>query len=164
MNIRKANVEDASDCLHCIENSLLWDAYFKDDPTPKKIEEEIRKGRIRVAVDEQNRAIGFMGITEEACFGKFPYLAILSVHEKWRSRGVGGKLLGHFEKEGFAKENRVFILCSDFNERGRKFYSENGYTECGKIADLFKDGIAEHLFVKYKEIRRDDSRDRSGEN
>jgi len=150
MKIRRAKIEDAIQCLECVKDSKLWDAYFKDGPTTEKIEEEIQENRITVAVDSEENCIGFMGILENGCFGKFPYLTILSVHKQCRSEGVGRKLLQHFENVGFEKEDRVFLLCSDFNEKGRKFYKENGYEECGKISNLYKKGIAEHFFVKYK--------------
>lgn len=153
MVIRKANVDEADQCLECVKNSQLWDAYFKDNPTTEKIEMEIRLGRISVAVNEMNRCIGFMGIIGEGCFGKFPYLAILTVHEEYRSRGVGNSLLEQFEHEGFEKEDRLFILCSDFNRDGQSFYRNRGYSECGKIPDLFKNGVTEHIFVKYRDER-----------
>ncbi|MCP3673175.1 MAG: GNAT family N-acetyltransferase [Gammaproteobacteria bacterium] len=151
MKIRKAKVDDAIQCLECVKNSQLWDAYFKDEPTAEKIEEEIRKNGVTVSVDDQDKCIGFMGINETGCFGKFPYLEILCVHENYRNKGIGKELLRHFENLGFEKEDRVFLLCSDFNEKGRKFYKENGYIECGNISDLYKKGIAEYFFVKYKD-------------
>ncbi len=151
MKIRKAKVEDAPQCLECVKNSQLWDAYFKDDPTTEKIEEEIRKNSITVSVDDQDKCIGFMGINKNGCFGKFPYLEILCIHKDYRNKGIGKELLRHFENVGFEKEDRVFLLCSDFNEKGQKFYQENGYIECGKISDLYKKGITEYFFVKYKD-------------
>jgi len=150
MIIRYGKIEDASSCLECVKNSQLWDAYFKDDPTTEKIEHEILKNRITVAVDSSGNCLGFMGIIDNGCFGTFPYLAILSVHSDHRNKGVGRLLLQHFEHIGFEKENRVFLLCSDFNDKGRMFYQKNGYVECGKIPDLYKKGISEYLFVKYK--------------
>ncbi len=151
MMIRKANGEDVVQCMECIEDSQLWDAYFEEDHTTDTLEKEIQRGRVIVAVDEENRLIGFMGIKESGCFGQFPYLSILAVHKEHRNRGVGKKLLHHFEQCGFEKENRVFLLCSDFNERGHMFYLKNGYAECGVVPDLYKKGIAEHIFVKYKD-------------
>lgn len=149
MEIRKAVLEDTGACLECVKDSLLWDAYFDADTSITLIEDEIRKNRVHVAINGDNRCIGFMGIMVDGCFGKFSYLSILSVHEAYRNCGVGKELLHFFEHEGFEKENRVFVLCSDFNEKGQRFYKKNGYIECGKIPDLFKPGITEHLFVKY---------------
>ncbi len=73
-----------------------------------KTEEEIQKNRITVAVDDNNKCVGFLGVNENGCFGQFPYLAILSVHEQYRNQGIGKELLEHFENEGFAKENCFF--------------------------------------------------------
>ncbi len=151
MIIRKATFEDAQGCVDCVRDSQLWDAYFNDEDSIGKIEEEIRKNRVTVAVSEDNQCIGFMSIIEDGCFGDFPYLALLSVHSQYRSSGIGKSLLAFYEKEGFEKAKRVFLLCSDFNKKGVLFYQNNGYEECGQISNLFKKGITEHLFVKYKD-------------
>ena len=151
MIIRKAKHEEAIECLECVKNSLLWNAYFEDKSSLELIEEDIRQNRITVAITDENRCSGFMGIVAEGCFHKFPYLSILSVHEEYRNNGVGKELLHTGKNEGFKKEDRVFLLCSDFNVKGQMFYKKNGYIECGQIPDLFKNGITEHLFVKYKE-------------
>ena len=152
MMIRKAKHEEAIECLECVKNSLLWNAYFEDESPLKLIDEDIQQNRITVAVNDEDRCIGFMSIAAAGCFHKFSYLSILSVHKEFRNRGVGKELLNHFENEGFEKEDKVFLLCSDFNVKARMFYKNNGYVECGQIPDLFKKGITEHLFVKYKEV------------
>ncbi len=151
MIIKKANADDTLSCLECVKNSQLWDAYFRDEDSISEIEEEIRKNRVTVAVNNDDQCVGIMSVVDGGCFGTFPYLALLSVHSKYRSSGIGKSLLEFYEKEGFAKANRVFLLCSDFNVRGRLFYQNNGYEECGQISNLYKEGITEHLFVKYKD-------------
>lgn len=149
--IRKAKIEDAQGCLDCVRDSQLWDAYFEVEKSLELIESEIEKGQVYVAINGDGSCVGFMSVNEEGCFRKFPYLAILSVHATYRSKGVGKMLLDEYEAMSFQKENRAFVLCSDFNTRGQAFYMQNGYRECGVIIDLFKVGIAEHLFIKYKE-------------
>lgn len=150
MKIRLATNEDARKCLDSVRDSLLWDAYFDEVSSLKMTHELIDKKQIYVAVNENDQCIGFMGIMHEACFGKFPYLAILSVSAEYRNSGIGRQLLDKFESIGFEEDDRLFVLCSDFNVKGRNFYKKNGYVECGKIEKLFKEGITEHLFVKYR--------------
>ncbi len=148
--IKKARIRDAKDCLECIKQSLLWDAYYKDNQSIDLIKEAIKRKEIYIALNSNNTCIGFMGVIEKGCFGNFPYLAILSVHKKYRSKGIGKQLLEKFEKIGLKKADRVFVLCSDFNTQAQKFYKNNEYEECGLIKNLYKNGIAEHLFVKYQ--------------
>ena len=150
INIKKARIKDALDCMNCVKKSLLWDAYFKDKPDPSSIKEAIRRKEIYVALNQNDKCIGFMGIVENGCFGNFQYLSILSVKKRYRNKEVGKLLLNKFEQMGFKKADRIFVLCSDFNVAAQKFYKRNDYFECGKIRDLFKKGISEHLFVKYK--------------
>ena len=60
------------------------------------------------------------------------------------------QLIHKFEEIGFQKADRVFILVSDFNIKAQTFYKGLGYKKVGKIPNLFKNGISEHLVVKYK--------------
>lgn len=151
IQIKLAKKSEAGECLDCVRDSLLWDAYFEEDSSLEMTTELIEKKQIYIAQNENGQIVGFMGIMPEGCFRKFPYLAILSISADYRNRGIGKILLDYYEEIGFEMENRLFVLCSDFNERGQAFYKNNGYVECGKIEDLYKEGIAEHLFVKYKE-------------
>ena len=91
-----------------------------------------------------------MGIINNGCFGKFSYLSILAVKEKFRNNGIGELLVNKFEAIGFKRADRVFILVSDFNKRARKFYRKLGYKKVGNIPNLFKVGVSENLLVKYK--------------
>lgn len=150
VEIRLATPLDVYDCINCVKDSQLWDTYFNDDSVDLTLR-FINKKQVYIARDEHNKTVGFMGLIPEGCFGKFPYLAILSVHAKYRGLGIGKQLLEKFESIGFEDCNRTFILCSDFNLKGHNFYKKNGYIECGKIDNLFKEGVAEHLFVKYQE-------------
>lgn len=149
LEIRLATPLDVYDCINCVKESQLWDVYFNDDSVDLVLR-FINKKQIYLAKDEHKKTVGFMGIIPEGCFGTFPYLAILSVHAQHRGRGFGKQLLEKFESIGFEDANRCILLCSDFNEQGRKFYKRHGYVKCGKIDNLFKEGVAEHLFVKYQ--------------
>lgn len=151
IQISVAKPNDDKECLNCARESQLWDAYFDEVTSLEMIQKFIEKEQVYIAHDESNKCVGFMGLIKNGGFGKFPYLAILSVRAEYRSMGIGKKLLDRFEELGFQQDNRLLVLCSDFNIRGQNFYKMNGYIECGRIDDLFKKGIAEHLFVKYQE-------------
>ncbi len=44
----------------------------------------------------------------------------------------------------------MFLLVSDFNKKAELLYGKLGYKKVGKIPDLFKSGVSEHVLVKYK--------------
>lgn len=91
-----------------------------------------------------------MGIIHNGCFRKFSYLSIIAVEYSYRCKGVGKELLKKFEETGFKQADRVFLLVSDFNKKAQSLYSKLGYSKVGKIPDLFKKGVSEHILVKYE--------------
>jgi ribosomal protein S18 acetylase RimI-like enzyme len=148
--IKIAQKGQAGDCLLCLKNSELWDAYFNNNPAHEAaLEEMILKKQIYVATNKTDKCIGFMGVVNNGCFDKFPYLATLAVKKKHRNKGIGEALVNKFEAIGFKRADRVFILVSDFNKEAQKFYRKLGYKKVGNIPDLFKSGISENLLVKY---------------
>ena len=151
IKIQIAKKGQATDCLLCVKNSDLWDAYFKNNTTHEAtLEEMISKKQVYVATNKNDKCIGFMGVINNGCFDKFPYLATLAVRKRYRNKGIGETLVNKFENIGFEKADRVFILVSDFNKQAQKFYRKLGYKKVGNIPDLFKNGISENLLVKYR--------------
>ena len=149
--IQIAKKGQARDCLLCVENSDLWDAYFKNNPTHEAaLEKMISKKQVYVATNKNDKCIGFMGIINNGCFHKFTYLVTLAVKKNYRKKGIGEALVSKFETIGFKRADRVFILVSDFNKIAQKFYRKLGYKKVGNIPDLFKAGISENLLVKYR--------------
>lgn len=151
VKIQIAKKENVKDCLACAKHSELWDAYYESNPLAvNNIEKAINKKQIYIALNKNDNCIGFMGIINNGCFSKFSYLSTLAVKKRYRSKGIGKQLIHKFEEIGFRKADRVFILVSDFNKKAQTFYKRLGYKKVGKIPDLFKSGISEHLVVKYK--------------
>lgn len=149
--IKLAQAHQTHDCLSCVEHSDLWDAYFKANPTVENsLLEMIHRKQIYVAVDLNEACVGFMGIIHQGCFRRFSYLSLIAVKREHRRKGIGRKLIEKFETFGFEKADRLFILVSDFNDQAQQLYHRLGYQKVGLIPDLFKDGISEHLMVKYK--------------
>ena len=151
IKIQLAKKGQARDCLSCVKQSELWESYFKSNAAAvDDIEKMISKKQIYVALNQNNKCIGFMGIIHNGCFRKFSYLSIIAVWNGYRSKGVGKELLKKFEETGFKQADRVFLLVSDFNKKAQLLYRKLGYKNVGKIPDLFKRGISEHVMVKYK--------------
>ena len=151
IKIHLAKKGQARDCLLCVKNSDLWDAYFKSNPSHEAaLEEMIKKKQIYVASNMNGNCVGFIGVIENGCFRKFSYLSILAVKKRYRGKGVGKALVNKFEDLGFEKAERIFMLVSDFNKTAQIIYRKFGYKKVGNIPDLYKAGISENLLVKYK--------------
>jgi ribosomal protein S18 acetylase RimI-like enzyme len=151
IKIELAKKGQARDCLSCIKQSELWEAYFQSNAAAvDDIEKMISKKQIYVALNQNNKCIGFMGIIHNGCFRKFSYLSIIAVEYSYRRKGVGKELLKKFEETGFKQADRVFLLVSDFNKKAKSLYRKLGYSKVGKIPDLFKKGVSEHILVKYE--------------
>jgi ribosomal protein S18 acetylase RimI-like enzyme len=151
LSLRNAQKGQARDCLSCVKNSELWETYFKSSASAENdIEKMISKKQIYVALNQTNECIGFMGLIHSGCFNQFSYLSLIAVESGYRNKGIGKQLLTKFEKMGFKQADKVFLLVSDFNQKVQSLYEKIGYKKVGKIPDLFKKGVSEHLLVKYK--------------
>lgn len=151
IEIRFAKKGQARDCLSCVKNSELWETYFKSNATVENdIEEMISKKQVYVALNQKKECIGFMCVIHNGCFRKFSYLSLIAVDNDYRNKGVGKQLLTKFEETGFKQADKVFLLVSDFNQKAQLLYKKLGYKKVGKIPDLFKNGISEHVLAKYK--------------
>lgn len=151
IKIQFARKEQARDCLLCIKHSELWDIYFKSNTSAENnIKEMITKKQIYVALNKNDKCIGFMGVINNGCFREFSYLSLIAVKKRYRRKGIGKELINKFEEIGFKKADKVFLLVSNFNKKAQLLYKKSGYKKVGKIPDLFKIGVSEHLLVKYK--------------
>jgi len=151
VEIKFAKKDQARECLLCVKQSDLWEAYFRSNTTAENdIKEMIIKKQIYVATNTNDECIGFMGVIDQGCFRKFSYLSLIAVKKKDRGKGIGKKLIHKFEEIGFEKADKVFLLVSDFNKKAQSLYRQLGYKNVGKIPDLFKKGVSEHILVKYK--------------
>lgn len=77
-----------------------------------------------------------------------PYLKSIVVDTRFRSRGIGRKLLG-FAENLFRQSSKHFFMCvSSFNPRARSLYERLGYTKVGEFHDYILEGESEILLHK----------------
>jgi GNAT superfamily N-acetyltransferase len=145
----QATTENAEACADCIDDSDIGRFYFINrDYTINLITSGINANEIVIAYTQNKTVVGFYWKTDNAMFCRFPYLRLFAVHPDYRSKGIGKQLLDHFEDQCFLVAPKLFLAVSDFNKKAQKFYSANGYSQVGKIQDLYKPGITELLFMK----------------
>lgn len=96
-----------------------------------------------VAVDEQNRTIGY------ACFGPTPItdgtfdLYWIAVDPDYAGQGVGTRLLQAVEQNLVERNARLVVIETSSDpiyDLTRKFYVKNGYQLAESIKDFFRDG------------------------
>jgi len=151
MRIVPGAPEHTEDCIEAVTRSGIGEAHFRDrDATRETIEYAIDSGELQVALDDGSRAAGLIWTAERGAFGSFPYLRLIAVREDLRGRGIGSRLMDHFEEQGFARRPRVFLLVSDFNSGAQRFYERRGYTQVGAIPDMFIEGVTELIMMKVR--------------
>jgi predicted ester cyclase/ribosomal protein S18 acetylase RimI-like enzyme len=77
-----------------------------------------------------------------------PYIKSMGVAEKFRSRGIGARMLAFAEDLYRAEASSIFICCSSFNPRALQLYQRCGYKVVGQLADYVVPGVAELLLEK----------------
>ena len=76
------------------------------------------------------------------------YIAALAVHEDWRGRGVGSRLLTAAEQRILHESPNVFLCVSSSNLDAQRFYQRHGYQHIGTIRDYVVAGGDELLMRK----------------
>lgn len=130
-------------------DSLLFERYFSDDDRLRDSLRHALENRELLVAKSGAETVGVMEVRFTGFFGAFPYLALLGVKKGWRGMGVGRQMIAFFEEAarqlGYA---RTSIMASGFNPRARNLYQSLGYKRIGGLANAFKEGIDENIYVK----------------
>lgn len=98
-------------------------------------------------VAKRGRAVlGFACILPDWLLGE--YLKLLVVDPALRSRGIGRRLMAHWERTSLRRFKNLYLCVSDFNPRARRFYKRLGFSEVGRLPDLVRRGCGEILMRK----------------
>ncbi len=151
IQIVQANLKMLDECAEALSQSGIQTKYFNDsDYTLRLIKSGIDNNEVFVAIVPDEVVAGFYWATAKGMFCRFSYLRLLAVKPNYRNLHIGKELIGHFERNGFFIASRVFCTVSAFNTDAQRFYSNNGYVEVSKLADLYKPGVDEILMMKTK--------------
>lgn len=77
-----------------------------------------------------------------------PYIKSIAVAGKYRSAGIGAKMVIYAENY-FKKQSKHMFLCvSSFNDRAIFFYNRLGYIRVGEFQNYIIEGASEILMYK----------------
>lgn len=101
--------------------------------------------------DAGGRTVGYACYGEIACTVGSYDLYWIAVHEEWRGRGLGRRLLAETERRIAASGGRrVYVETSSRPqyEPTRGFYERCGYTVAATLADFYAPGDGKVIFCK----------------
>ncbi len=151
ITVIKGSINHLNDCEDALVDSELGKRYFSEKGSARKsLEEGFCKNEIYVAI-ENNKCMGFIWVIFNGIFHSFPYIHIVAVKSEVRGQGIGEELLRFVENEYFCNYSKLFLVVADFNPKAKRLYERIGYSEIGKIPDLYRKGISECLMMKSKE-------------
>jgi ribosomal protein S18 acetylase RimI-like enzyme len=146
--IVKGDMNYINDCEEALVNSELGNRYFLAEGKARSaLEEGFSKNEIYVAIDQNNKCLGFMWVITNGMFHSYPYLHIIAVKKEIRGLGIGKQLLKYLEDK-FKDHKKMFLVAADFNPRAKKLYEAIGYKEVGVIPGLYLEGITEYIMMK----------------
>ena len=134
IHIQLANMKYTDSCIEILQNSDLGRAYFSDyEKAANMLTYAVGQENIYVALDENEKCLGFIYYMTNGVFGSYPYLHIVAVKEEYRSCGIGKQLMKFFEDNvpswktiesvGFSfTEKKMYKDLNDANEVLYRFY------------------------------------------
>lgn len=158
---RIATRDDIEECVDLFFHSTLNEIYKRSTIVIERdLSNGLKTDSIIVYEDDSKKIGGYIRFKEEGCFGHFPYLDTIIVHEKYKGKGVGRGLLNAMEETILRKrwESTIFLCVASINYIAEKFYQKDGYIVLGEVGNLLKLGVNEKIM--YKNIsRKEEKRD-----
>ena len=153
IHIQLADMKYIDSCIEILQNSDLGKAYFSDhEKAANLLTYAIGQENVYVALDENEKCLGFIYYMTNGVFGSYPYLHIVAVKEGYRNFGIGKKLMKFFEDNASDSSSaKYFLTVDDFNPRAKKLYENLGYKCVGELPDFYKKGINCYLMMKRME-------------
>ena len=150
IHIQLADMQFIDSCIEILQNSDLGRAYFSDyEKAANMLTYAVGQENIYVALDENEKCLGFIYYMTNGVFGSYPYLHIVAVKEEYRNYGIGKQLIKFFEDNASDSSSaKYFLTVDDFNPGAKKLYENLGYKCVGELTDFYKNGINCYLMMK----------------
>lgn len=98
IHIKLANMKYIDNLVEILQNSDLGKAYFSDyEKATNMLTYAVGQKNVYVALEENEKCLGFIYYMTNGVFGSYPYLHIVAVKEEYRSYGIGRQLIKYFE-------------------------------------------------------------------
>ncbi|MBR5301706.1 MAG: GNAT family N-acetyltransferase [Clostridia bacterium] len=147
IHIELADTKHMDSLVEILQNSDLGKAYFSAyEKAANMLTYAVGQKNVYVALDENEKSLGFIYYMTNGVFGSYPYLHIVAVKEEYRNCGIGSQLMKYFEDN--ASSTKYFLTVDDFNPRAKKLYENLGYQCVGELPDFYKEGINCYLMMK----------------
>ena len=143
---RLASEEQARACARIMATSEPWITLGRDfDASVTLLRDASREVYVASSMDG-GAVAGFVILNMRGAFAG--YIQTIAVHEDWRGRGLGSRLMEFAEARIFRESPNVFICVSSFNTRARALYERLGYEVIGELRDYIAKGYSEWLLRK----------------
>jgi len=150
IHIQPADMKYLDNCIDILQNSDLGKVYFSDhEKAMNMLTYAVGQENVYVALDENEKCLGFIYYMKNGVFGSYPYLHIVAVKEEYRNYGIGKQLMKFFEDNASDSSSaKYFLTVDDFNPGAKKLYENLGYECVGELPDFYKKGINCYLMMK----------------
>ena len=128
VSIRKMELEDLLEVIRVCNQAFKEAARITSYIAPQLLRSLVSQPEAQLVAEVEGKIAGFLR-------GKFDFekgeavIAHIAVHPRYQGRGIGGKLVRHFEKLAKSRGLRKVSLDTPF---AREFYEKLGY-RCTKI-------------------------------
>ena len=143
---RLGNDHEVETCARIMAASEPWITLRRDYHSSVETLCDATKEVYVAARNDGAEIIGFVILDMRGGF--VGYIQTVAVHEDWRGRGLGSRLIGFAEQRILRDAPNVFICVSSFNERARELYERLGYEVVGELRDYIVHGHSEWLLRK----------------
>ena len=124
IHIQLADMKYIDSCIEILQNSDLGKAYFSNhEKATNLLTYAVGQEDVYVALDDNEKCLGFIYYMTNGVFGSYPYLHIVAVKEEYRNYGIGKRLMKFFEDNasGFSSA-KYFLTVDDFNPEAKQLY------------------------------------------
>lgn len=133
-------------CALMMVSSNPWNAlYFTEEQCLNDLNDPALE--IFGAITGAHEVIGFLASMANG-IGFEPMIEYLCVRDDFRGRGVGTRLIRHFEEVLFPNADNLYLFVSDINPKAIDLYVRLGYLQVGALPNFNLVGQTEFLHRK----------------
>jgi Acetyltransferases len=110
----------------------------------KLVRNKLKEKEVIIAKNHDNEIIGWLRYNY--FWDNTPFMNMLYLNEKYRSKGIGKELVGFWENEMRSLGYEMVMTSTLSNEQAQHFYRKLGYKDAGSL--LLDDEPLEIIFTK----------------